>query len=310
MFLLLWILIQIIGESLPISSSGHVELAQRLFHVSLQNFENIHFLLHGPTIIILLICFFTAWWQLIFKTEDMDPRLPLTPLAMADSVAACPSKLLSEDRRDEGRVDSPHPRFSRGSMSSFFLKNLFYSARFIIIADIITFIFWILNLSQLSFIQNYFLPIGFFITICCLYFSQFASGSKKVAWSLGDAIFLGIIQGLCLLPGISRFAGTYAAGLWLGYDRKHSIAISFLIQFPLLCAAFLKGMLVMHDQQIIVQIFSSNLILFSIAIASLVSYALFCWVIKLIEQNRLWYFAFYMMIPMSLSLWTIKDVVT
>ena len=35
-------------------------------------------------------------------TSGMDPSLPPLPLAMADSVAACPSKLLSEEWRNEG----------------------------------------------------------------------------------------------------------------------------------------------------------------------------------------------------------------
>ncbi len=250
MFFFLWILIQIIGESLPISSSGHVQLLQNYFHASLQNFENIHFLLHGPTIFILLFCFFSQWWNMIF------------------------------------------------------LKNLFYFARFIIIADIITFIFWMLNLSKISFMQPYFLPIGFCITACCLYFSKYFNGHKKVSWQVFDAIILGIVQGICLLPGISRFATTFFAGLALGYDRKNAVAISFLIQFPLLCAAFFKELVQMSD----LESFLSMPIIFTIVIASVISSALLCWVIKLIEQNRLWYFAFYMIIPISLSLFMLEGV--
>ena len=268
MILLLWILIQIIGESLPISSSGHVTLMLQYFQVSFENSENFNFLLHGPTIIILLICFFKAWWKLIFSSmKNMDLSLWYN------------------------------------------LKMLFSPARFIIIADVITFIFWKMQFSKLFFIQTYFLPIGFFITILCLYFSQYGKFHKKISWSVCDAVIFGIVQGICLLPGISRFAGTYAAGVWLGYNRKDAVTVSFLIQFPLLCAAFLKGILSMYHQPEILQSFVQSWIMFAIVIASLISYALFCWVIKLIEQNRLWYFAFYMMVPFSLSLFLLKDVV-
>ncbi|MBP6892616.1 undecaprenyl-diphosphate phosphatase [Candidatus Babeliales bacterium] len=260
MIILFWILIQIIGESLPISSSGHVQLMLQYFQASFQNFENFDFLLHGPTIIILLSCFFTTWWKLIFKKKS--------------------------------------------------LKNLFSSACFIIAADVITFFFWKLQLSKLPFIEHYFLPIGFFITIVCLYFSWYQKNEKKVSWSMYDAIILGIVQGLCLLPGISRFAGTYAAGIWLGYNRKNSVALSFLIQFPLLCAAFFKELCMTYYQPESLQNFVQSWMIAAVIFASLISYAIFCWVIKLIEQNRLWYFAFYMMVPMSLSLWMVKDVVT
>jgi undecaprenyl-diphosphatase len=271
MIVLLWILIQIIGESLPISSSGHVQLMLRYFHISFQNFENFDFLLHGPTIIILLVCFLKVWWQLIFK-ENMDFHV----------------------RKDQ--------------CFQFFI-SLFPPAFFIMIADVITFVFWNLQLSKLPFMQHFFLPIGFFITMVCLYFSQYGTFDKKVSWSMRDAIILGIVQGLCLLPGISRFAGTYAAGIWLGYTRKDSVAFSFLIQFPLLCAAFLKELLMMYYQPEVLQNFVQSWMVFAIVFASLISYVMFCWVIKLIEQNRLWYFAFYMMVPMSLSLWLVKDVV-
>ena len=259
MIILLWILIQIIGESLPISSSGHVQLLLQYCQVSFQNFENFNFLLHGPTIIILLSCFFTTWWKLIFTEKS--------------------------------------------------LKNVFSCACFIITADVITFFFWKLQLSKLPFIQQYFLPIGFFITIVCLYFSQSGKFEKKISWSMSDAIILGIVQGFCLLPGISRFAATYATGIWLGYSRKDSVALSFLIQFPLLCAAFFKELFMMSYQPEILYNFVQCWMIVAIIFASLISYVIFCWMIKVIEQNRLWYFAFYMIVPMSLSLWMVKDVV-
>ncbi len=291
MIFLWWIFIQIIAESFPISSSGHVQLLQQYFKMSFENAENFNFLLHGPAIIILVIYFFSTWWNLIFL-QKLDPCF----------------------RKDEDKeklifkkkfLQELNPSLKWG-MTCF--KKLFSPACFIMIADIITFFFWKLQLAKLPWIQNYFLPIGFFITILCLYFSRYQKTDKNFSWSKYDAFVLGVAQGLCLFPGISRFAGTYAAGIWLGYNRKNAVSISFLIQFPLLCAAFLKGMFSMHDQSLMMPNFVQNWILFTVLIASMISYSLFCWVIKLIEQNRLWYFAFYMIIPMSLSLLMLRDV--
>ena len=256
MILFFWILIQIISESLPISSSGHVALLQLFLNQSLQNSWVVDFLLHAPTIVILLVYFFSTWWKMVFKQG-----------------------------------------FSLLLLSSFF----------IIIADLITFGFWILNLSSLTCVQNYFLPFGFCITALCLFFSRSVSAGKAVRWSFRDAVILGTVQGICLLPGISRFAGTYAAGIWLGYARKDAFSLSFLIQMPLLCAALAKGMVAIAAQPEIVQNFMSWWIVLTFVIASVVSYKLFCWVAGLIEQNRLWYFAFYMMIPMFVSFWMVKD---
>src|SRR3989338_9786501 len=85
MMLFLWIVIQILGESLPISSSSHVQLMQKLldfFGVQYEffaNFATIDFLLHGPTILILLFYFFTTWWLLIFN-EKFSFSLILRPM--------------------------------------------------------------------------------------------------------------------------------------------------------------------------------------------------------------------------------------
>lgn len=61
-----WMMIQIVGESLPISSSGHVLLLQRYMH-SMQDFWAFDYLLQGVSAIIFLIYFFSAWWQLIIN---------------------------------------------------------------------------------------------------------------------------------------------------------------------------------------------------------------------------------------------------
>jgi undecaprenyl-diphosphatase len=264
--LFFWILIQIIGESLPISSSGHVALLQKILQCRMENEWIVDFLLHAPTIMILAVYFLPIWYKMVVKQKfKFDLKL---------------------------------------------FYNLIPFVLFIIVADVITFFFWMLNLSQISIIKNYFLPVGFCVTALCLYFSRYAKFNKSVNWLLRDAMALGIVQGLCLLPGISRFAGTYSAAVWLGYDRKNSFALSFLIQMPLLCAAFAKGSIAIFKHQEIFNNFMQSWILFTLVIASLISYRLFCLVARLIDQNKLWYFAFYMIIPIFISLWIVKDVVS
>jgi undecaprenyl pyrophosphate phosphatase UppP len=331
MFLFLWILIQIIGESLPISSSGHVLLMQKLFAQALgKQATIIDFLLHGPTILILLIYFFKTWWQMILpglslndycfnfwildrgrgrqeKDEKIDQnknedgmQKSSGPSGVVQSYASCPPGVA------QGYASRPRENEDPGNQ----IKSFSFIAPFCftIIADLITFLFWILNLSKFSIMQTYFLPIGFCITIYSLYFSYFSKGDKPVAWSVTDAIILGTAQGLSLLPGISRFAFTYFVGTRLGYNRQNSFALSFLIQMPLLCAAFAKGVFAIRFHPEIVTMFMSWPVIFSILFASVIGYTLFCWVARLIDQNRLWYFTGYMIIPLCLSLWIVKDV--
>ena len=255
MILFLWILIQIIGESLPISSSGHVQLMQKIGNISLQNAWIVDFLLHGPTIIILLLCFFSIWWKNIFSAHKFKEAL-------------C----------------------------------------FVFIADLITTIFWALKISSYSLVQSYFLPIGFCITAVCLYFSYYVQGDKKFEWSKGDAVILGLVQAVSLLPGISRFAATYWASIWLRYEKRTAVSISFLIQLPLLCAGFLKGGLALRNDPALFISLMQLWVFLTVLLASIISYFLFCLILRLIEKNRLWYGAYYMIIPIILSLFVVKEV--
>lgn len=258
MFLLLWIFVQIITESLPISSSGHVTLLQQLFNMHFDPSVTmlIQFVLHIPALFILLSYFFKSWWSMIFSSKN--------------------------------------------------IRDIMHVALFIAIADLITIFFWYIDLTHWFIINQYFLPVGFGVTALCLYVTRNYHNNKSLQWLCSDAIILGIVQGLSLLPGISRFASTYSAGLILGYSRWNSFCISFLIQFPLVCAAVLKGCLVMyHNHELLYQFLSLPMICY-VTLITLCSYIVFSYVAILIIQNRLWYFAPYMIIPISLSLWLCK----
>ena len=139
-----------------------------------------------------------------------------------------------------------------------------------------------------------------------LYATVYASGKKYAGWSFQEALILGVVQGLSLLPGISRFASTYGAGrLLCGYNTSTAFSISFLIQFPLICAGFLKGLLMTQKRpELVIKLFAFQS-LFVMFIASLVSYGLLCLVGNLIEKNKLYYFSRYMIIPIFISLFLI-----
>ena len=268
MILFFWILIQIIGESLPISSSGHVALMQKLASFFNVNFDLmpdmwiVDFLLHGPTILILFYYFFTVWWKLIFhRSVDLSMLFDLKVYRL-----------------------------------------LLRPLMFVVLADLMTFGCWMLDFAHYPWVQSYFLPIGFCCTAVCLIISSRFAQVKPVDWSLHDAIFLGTVQGLSLLPGISRFASTYTTGVWLGYGRAQAFAVSFLIQVPLLCAGFFKGLFAVSKMHMITYSSIHWWMVCVIILSSLVSYRIFCWVAILISQNRLWYFAYYMIVPIVLSI--------
>ena len=51
------------------------------------------------------------------------------------------------------------------------------------------------------------------------------------------AVFIGIVQGLAVIPGISRSGSTIAAGMFAGLDRKTAAKFSFLLSIPAILGA-------------------------------------------------------------------------
>lgn len=60
--------------------------------------------------------------------------------------------------------------------------------------------------------------------------------------TMRDAVVVGLIQCLALLPGVSRSGSTITGGRVLGFDRQAAAIFSFLMSFPVtLAAAVLKA---------------------------------------------------------------------
>lgn len=76
----IWIALQIIIEVVPISSSGHLQLFQEILWqyrtINIADFlskrgiviEQLYYLMHLPTLIAVLICFWSSWITLFFLT--------------------------------------------------------------------------------------------------------------------------------------------------------------------------------------------------------------------------------------------------
>jgi len=58
---------------------------------------------------------------------------------------------------------------------------------------------------------------------------------KAITWK--DTIFIGVIQCIALIPGVSRSGATISAGLYKGFDRVTATKLSFFLAIPALLAA-------------------------------------------------------------------------
>ena len=120
-------------------------------------------------------------------------------------------------------------------------KNLFFK---ILISSIpvIFFGFLLVKLDLLDYLRSY-KVIGWSTVIfgILLYLSDLIKVKKSLAinFTYGSALYIGILQILSLIPGVSRSGITITAGRFLNFSRIDSTKISFLISIPTLCAVSL-----------------------------------------------------------------------
>jgi undecaprenyl-diphosphatase len=79
-----------------------------------------------------------------------------------------------------------------------------------------------------------------------LYWTDQRGGLEKKAeaWSLKDAVTMGLWQAVALIPGTSRSGITISAARLLGYDRRDAARLSMLMSIPTI---FASGVLVGAD---------------------------------------------------------------
>ena len=260
MFLYVWMIIQVVAESLPISSSGHVALMHEMQHQMIADVWAFDYLLQGVSAVVFLSYFFNAWWKLVVKN----------PIGISALFSA-----------------------------NVWRKNIIPVLIFGIAADGMTFLLWCLQIDQLC---NFPLIIGFVITTCALWSTQYAVEKKDVdIWSIKNGLVVGFVQGCALLPGISRFGTTFATLRWLGYQNRDAFSISFLIQWPLIVAGSLVGFKALHDLGRIHDVITLQFICLTL-VAAMCAYELLCVVKKIIDKNLFWKFSYYMIIPITIAL--------
>ncbi len=108
--------------------------------------------------------------------------------------------------------------------------------------------------------------------------------------SYWNALLIGISQAIAILPGISRSGATISTSVLLGVDRERAARFSFLIVIPLILGKMAKDMFSGEMS------FSGEQLFPIVAgfLAALLTGWLAClWMIKLVKNSKLSYFAIY-----------------
>jgi len=198
-------IIQGVTEFLPVSSSGHLSIAQNLFKIQAVGEEHVFFdlLLHFGT----LIAIFVAYWADI---ADMGKEFFL---GARDLVKGTTPKPVPPGRRMIALiVVAMLPLFLILPIKKK-VEGLYYNTTFIAVALL--------------------------ITGCLLFMSDRVKKGRKTAKSATwkDAVIVGIAQAFATLPGISRSGTTITTGTFVGFDRKFAVRFSFLMSVPAVLGA-------------------------------------------------------------------------
>ena len=253
-------IIQGLTEFLPVSSSGHLVLFQQLFGLKeAELFFDV--CVHLGTLVAVIV---------VFHREIQNIIAALLRLV---SSAGQKKTILQQIESD------PELKMVLliviGSIPTAVLGLMFKS-----IAD---------QLFSSSFLTGLMLML----TGLLLWLTRRANPNNKGAgiegFSRTKAFTIGIVQGLAIIPGISRSGSTISIGLLLGIDREVAARYSFLLSIPAIVGAgalSLKDGLSQTDPAI-------RLSLLGAAAAALVGYGALKVLLRMVKKGRLYVFAPY-----------------
>lgn len=109
--------------------------------------------------------------------------------------------------------------------------------------------------------------------------------------SLVQALSVGLLQAVALVPGISRSGSTIAAGLVVGLRRDAAASFSFLIAIPVIAGA--AALTVWDALEQSEPTVSLAPLAAGAATSFLIGIAALRWLLRLVSQRRLHWFAYY-----------------
>lgn len=107
----------------------------------------------------------------------------------------------------------------------------------------------------------------------------------------GDAMWMGICQGISVFPGISRLGLTMSVGLFCGMSRKFAVKYSLLMSIPAVIGAFFVEM--GEFTSVSMTVGRGFTYILGMLVAGIVGYLVIRFMVNLVNQLKLRYFAFY-----------------
>ncbi|WP_069649552.1 undecaprenyl-diphosphatase UppP [Caloranaerobacter ferrireducens] len=246
-----------ITEFLPISSSGHLVLLQKLFGIDEGNlFFTV--MLHFGTLISIFIVYFKDIVNIISEFI----------------------KFIVELLKDKKiKINNEYRKL--GIM--------------IIIGSIPTALMGILLEDIFESFYNTTIIIGLaliFTGILLWAAEKIKSGKKSIRkMTVKDAIVIGTFQGMAITPGLSRSGSTIVGGLFMGLNKKNATRFSFLLALPATFGASLLEL----SKTLTTNLSDISFLIVIAGILSSCITGIFSikFLIKVLEKGKLYYFSYY-----------------
>jgi undecaprenyl-diphosphatase len=130
------------------------------------------------------------------------------------------------------------------------------------------------------------------ITALLLFLADRATKTHKAVTPL-DAFVIGVAQAVAILPGISRSGATIATSVMLGVSRERAARFSFLMVLPLILGKMLLDVKEIYETGGEGMDISISALVIGF-IGAFISGLFACrWMIKLVKNAKLKYFAYY-----------------
>ena len=200
--------LQGVTEFLPISSSGHLAIAEHFLKlpeaISATDLEIFDIFLHGGSLLAILIFFWRDWLNVLKELWHMIAKRTFNKNSLA-------AKLII------GTIPAIIAGLMFGGAIGSQLRQIHYIAAFLIL-----------------------------LSVFYLYAEWKGSGEKEEV-NLKRSLIIGVAQALALIPGISRAGTTIATGMLFGLKREIAAKFSFMLGGIAILAANVYAIFSIHN---------------------------------------------------------------
>ena len=275
-------IIQGLSEFLPISSSGHLLLIEKLGIGQENLFFNV--MLHVGTLLAVLIALRKTWIQLIIQPFG-GLKKRLTKRQTVSTKQNKPSGQAISGLKAANETYEYQKVF--GGLAASKIDG------YLVLACVPTVAFaFAFKLLFPDLLEGKLLGCGFVLTAVLLYAGENFNSTKSALLAPKTSILTGVLQGIAVLPGVSRSGATISALTLQGVEKKAATTFSFLLSIPIILGSALYESLDLFTGKATLSIAPAAVVagMISAFLSGLVAIKFF---LKLIEKHSMTGFVIY-----------------